>query len=114
MQIEQRPFSYLAVLVFFLLLVLLVSCRSKDQLSGLYQAEEKDLSKQVETLIELKANGDGAWKVGNEEVPFAWYIKGAELRINTKGGGVVVGIIEGDTIDITLPGTRKMSFRKIR
>ena len=91
MPIEQRTFYPLRLLPILLLLVSLVSCGSKDRLAGVYKAVEKDLPKQVETLLELKPNGDGAWKVGDEEVPFSWYIKGAELRINTKGGGVIVG-----------------------
>ncbi len=98
----------------FLLLVLMVSCGSKEKLAGVYKADEKDLPKQVETLLELKPNGDGAWKVGDEEVPFSWYIKSGELRINTKGGGVIVGSFEKDIIQLTLPGTRKMSFKKIQ
>jgi hypothetical protein len=98
----------------FLLLILFVSCGSKDKLAGVYKAEEKGLIKQVETLLDLKPNGDGAWKVGDEEVPFSWYLKAGELRINTKGGGVIVGSIQGETIRMTLPGTKEMVFKKIQ
>jgi hypothetical protein len=97
-----------------LLLFLVVACNSKNQVAGNYQAEEKDLPGQVETVLELKANGDGAWKSGGEEIPFSWHIKGGELRINTKGGGVIVGGLEKDMIHLTLPGKEKMTFRKIR
>lgn len=114
MPLKQKLFSPFGLLPIFLLLVLLVSCSSKDKLAGVYKAEEKDLPKQVETVVELKSNGDGAWKVGDEEVPFSWYIKGSELRINTKGGGVIVGSIEKDTIRMTIPGTREMAFKKIQ
>ncbi len=114
MPIEQKPFILYGCCPSSLLLVLLVSCGSKDRLAGVYKAVEKDLPKQVETLVELKPNGDGAWKVGDEEVPFSWYIKGGELRINTKGGGVIVGTIERDIIQMTLPGTKKMAFKKIQ
>lgn len=96
-----------------LLLILLVSCGSKDDFAGTYKAEAIDSPRQAETLIELKVNGDGIWRVGDEEVPFSWYIKGAELRVNTKGGGVIVGAIEKDAIQITLPGTKTMSFKKV-
>jgi hypothetical protein len=114
MPTKQNPFYPLRLLPIFLLLIFVVSCGSKDQLAGTYKAAEKDLPKQVETLVELKPNGDGAWKVGDEEVPFSWYIKDTELRINTKGGGVIVGSIEKDTIQMTIPGTKKMTFKKIR
>ena len=74
-----------------LLLILILSCGSKDRFIGVYQAELKDSPKQTETVLELKADGDGVWRVGDDEVPFSWYIKGGELRVNTKGGGVIVG-----------------------
>jgi len=57
-------------------------------------------------------NGYGIWRVGDEEVPFSWHIKGDELRVNTKGGGVIVGAIENDAIRITLPGSKTLSFKK--
>ncbi len=114
MPIEQKPFYPLRLLPIFMFLFLLVSCGSKDKLAGVYKAEEKDLPKQVETLLELKPNGDGAWKVGDEEVPFSWYIKGDELCINYMVCGVIVGSIERDTIQMTLPGTKQMAFKKIQ
>jgi len=114
MGITQHSFFHYRLLPLFLLLILTVACGSKDEVAGNYQAEGNDLPGQVATVIELKANGDGAWKSGGEEIPFSWQIKGAELRINTKGGGVIVGALEKDTIHLTLPGKEKMTFRKIR
>ena len=97
-----------------LLLILIISCGSRDQFTGTYRADAGDSPKQAEIMIELKANGDGVWRVGDEEVPFAWDIKGGELRVNTKGGGVIVGAIEKDTVRISLPGSKMMSFKKTR
>ena len=111
-----KPHSYfhyrLLPLVLFLLLV--AACGSKDKVAGNYQEEGKDLSSDAATVLELKANGDGAWKSSGEEIPFSWHVKGGELRINTKGGGVIVGGLEKDAIHLTLPGNRKMTFRRIR
>jgi len=72
------------------------------------------LPKQAETILELKANGNGIWRVGDEEVPFSWYIKGGGLRVNTRAGGVMVGTIKHDAIHITLPGSKTLSFKKIQ
>jgi len=94
--------------------MLMISCGPKDKFTGIYKAEAEDVPRHAETIVELKANGDGVWKVGDEEVTFSWYIKGGELRVNTKGGGVIVGTIEKDAIQITLPGTKTMSFMKIQ
>ncbi len=94
-------------------LLLLFSCGSKDQVIGIYQAHPEDLQKQAEIAIELKPNGAGIWRVNDEEVSFAWYVKDGELRVNTKGGGVIVGTMEKDTFHISLPGTKSMAFKKV-
>ncbi len=114
MPMESRSNNRMRLLPLCLLLVLMISCGSKDQLIGTYKAEVKDSSKQAETVLGLKANGDGIWRVGDEEVPFLWYIKGGELRINTKGGGIIVGTVENGGIHITLPGSKALYFKKIQ
>jgi hypothetical protein len=103
----------------FVLLVSLLSCGSEDKYVGVYQAQATWTAKQGVTILELKANGDGLWRASSGkvtgtfvEVPFAWYIKRGELRVNTKAGGVIIGKIDKDTIQITLPGSRALTFRK--
>jgi len=95
----------------------LLSCESKDKYVGVYKAVQESPN-QREIILELKENGDGLWKVGTEgtfvEVPFAWYIKRGDLRLNTKAGGVIVGKIDKDTIHLTLPGSKALTFRKTR
>jgi hypothetical protein len=102
------------LLAFCLLLVLMASCESKDKYAGVYKAEAKETPKQAEITVELKANGDGLWRVGDEEVAFSWDIKGGELRVNTKGGGVIIGKIKKDTLQITLPNMKTLTFKKMR
>lgn len=97
-----------------LLLILTLSCGSNDSYVGTYKATASDSPKQGETTMELKQNGDGVWKVGDDEIPFSWDVKGGELRVNTKGGGVIVGSLGKDTIRITLPGSITVSFKKVR
>jgi hypothetical protein len=97
-----------------LLLVLMGSCESKDKYAGVYKAEAKETPKQAEITVELKANGDGLWRVGDEEVAFSWDIKGGELRVNTKGGGVIIGKIKKDTLQMTLPNMKTLTFKKMR
>ena len=91
------------------LLMFLLSCESKDKYAGAYKAEGRG-----EIILELQGSGAGLWRVGSDEVPFVWYIKRGELRVNTKGGGVIVGKIEKDTIQMTLPGSKAMTFKKIQ
>lgn len=103
----------------FVLLMLLLSCESKEKYVGTYKAEGQKPGKEI--ILELKENGDGLWRVSSDEVagtfvevPFAWYIKRGDLRVNTRAGGVIVGKIEKDTIQITLPGSETLIFRKAR
>ena len=105
----------------FLLLLLLLSCGSDEKYVGTYKAMGQESTKHREIVLELKENGDGLWRVGSDqakgtfvEVPFAWYIKRGDLRVNTKTGGVIVGKIDKDTIRMTLPGSKELLFRKTR
>jgi hypothetical protein len=112
MKRESRYKGHGRLLGLCLVMILVFGCESKDKYAGVYKAQ--DPAKQTEIVVELKANGDGLWRVGSEEVTFAWYIKRGELRVNTKGGGVIVGEINKDTIRLTLPNSRTMTFKKVQ
>jgi len=95
-------------------LLLLLSCESKDRYAGVYKAEGDAVKQEI--ILELKANGEGVWRTGSKEVfsqiPVVWYVKHGELRVNTKEGGVIVGKMEKDTIRMTLPAVVPLTFRK--
>lgn len=95
-----------------LVLMLVWSCGDRGKVAGTYKAEAIQGGKQVQSTLDLKENGEGSWKVSDDEVTFSWYIKNNELRVNTKGGGVLVGTLEKDVIRITLPGFDTLSFKK--
>ena len=95
------------------LLIFTFSCGSKDRYAGLYKAQENESQKPSETYIELKENGEGVWRMEDEEDSFSWYVKGDEIRLNTKAGGIIVAKIQDDTLEIVLPGQKKMSFKKV-
>jgi hypothetical protein len=101
------------VLSVCLLFMLLLACESRDSYIGTYRVEVDRLPKKTEVVMELKANGDGLWKMADEEIPFTWYVKSGELRINTKGGGVIVGSVAADAIQVILPGTGVLFLKKI-
>ena len=90
-----------------------ISCSSKAEYAGLYKAQDTESKKYTDISIELKENGDGAWRVSDDEESFTWYVKGGdELRLNTKLGGVIVGEIQDGTIVIILAGRDKITFKK--
>jgi len=98
-----------------LCLLLLLSCESRERYAGVYKAAPSETVKQ-EIVLELKANGEGFWRVGSKdtssEIPVVWYLKHGDLRVNTKEGGVIVGKIEKDTILMTLPALGLLTFKK--
>ena len=66
----------------------------------------------MEAALELKGDDNGLWTTNEKEVPFRWSIKGKEIRLHTKEGGVIIGKISDDTITVTLPGDKVMTFKK--
>jgi hypothetical protein len=109
---EKRFVTPIGMWLLCLCLVFSVSCESKEKYAGKYVATQKDASTKEKIYLELKPSGDGSWIVGDREVSFSWYIKGGDLRVNTKEGGVLVGKIEGNTIKITLPMRGEIVFTK--
>ncbi|MBN1105982.1 MAG: hypothetical protein JXL84_21405 [Deltaproteobacteria bacterium] len=91
-----------------------LSCDSREKVAGTYRAEGEVSPERGEVSVELKESGDGVWRKGDEEVPLSWYMKGGELRLNTKGGGVLVGKVRGDEIRMTLPGGKTLGFRRVK
>lgn len=89
-------------------------CNSRDRYIGTYQSVEAGSAAKDATMIELNPNGDGFWKRHEEEVPISWFIKGDELRINTKDGGIMVGKIKNNEFSIILPGKGVITFKKIQ
>ena len=104
---------YIGCLLVALLLVLSPACTSEEQYVGTYEAQAEEDSKYADTTIELKEGGQGTWTMMADEASFEWYVKGDELRLNTKMGGVIVGELEDDdSFEIELPGAGKMTFEK--
>ncbi|MHC1728825.1 MAG: hypothetical protein AB9866_22950 [Syntrophobacteraceae bacterium] len=114
MNVRQNLRGGIWLLPLCLLVFLMLSCGSKEQLVGTYVANATDTARQSETTLELKVNGEGIWRVGDDEVNFSWYVKRDELRLNTKNGGVIVGDYQNDIIRITLPGIKSLSFKKVK
>jgi hypothetical protein len=93
-----------------LLLIVNFSCDRKEGYVGIYVAQGEDVSKTSE--IELKENGEGVWRVFDDETSFGWSVSKSEIRLHTKSGGVIIGKIKGTIIEIALPGRSVMYFKK--
>ncbi len=103
--------KYMGMALGCLFLIFASSCGSETQYVGVYKAQDTESQKQSE--IELKNDGEGVWRVEDNEESFAWNKKGDEIRLNTKQGGVIVAKIQDDTLKITLAGGKKLSFKKV-
>jgi hypothetical protein len=106
------PNSLLPFLLCFMLFSI-YACEPKDIYEGVYKVEGETPPKNTETQLELKERGIGVWRVFDEEVSFRWDIKDSEIWLSTKLGGIIIGKIRGEIIEITLPGSKAMSFRKV-
>jgi hypothetical protein len=95
-----------------LFLIFTLSCGSKEEYAGTYFVQKAVSPKHYVAVIELKEDGQGVWRVFEEEVSFRWSVRGNEIRVHTKEGGIIIGKIQGDVIEITLPGAKSMSFKK--
>jgi hypothetical protein len=95
-----------------LVLTFIFSCERAERYVGTYVARATEALEPSDIHIELKENGQGVWRVLDDEAPFKWDVKGDEIRLHTKAGGVILGKIQGDTLQIALPGREVRHFKK--
>ncbi len=109
-----RDKNSILIITIFLAIVLSFACDNKQKYIGLYRAEGEELQEGRETTIELKENGQGLWRVEDDETSFTWGVNANEIRLHTKTGGVIVGMRRNSGIEITLPNSKKVFFTKIK
>ncbi len=114
MSIKVKLLACLRLVLFCLLVSAPAACDRGNPHVGNYIAEIKDSRHYHETSLELKENGVGVWRVGDDEVNFSWYVKDDELRLNTRNGGVIVGSIDNQVIHVTLPGPTELIFKRLK
>jgi hypothetical protein len=106
--------NYLSIVLMGFILLITLSCDKKERYTGIYLPEGKESPEQSETYIELKENGQGIWRIHDDEVSMRWTIKDNEIWLHTKAGGIVIGKIKDDAVEITLPGRSITYFKKSR
>lgn len=100
------------VIFLFLLVLIPQGCGSPKRYMGTYVSVSAGEPPRMETTLELKDNDSGVWTTNEKEVQFRWSVKGNEIRLHTKEGGVITGKIADHTITVTLPGDKVMTFQK--
>jgi hypothetical protein len=99
----------------FLCLILAgaASCDRKERYAGIYREVGGEALNPVENYIELKENGQGVWRVSDDEAPFSWRVTNSEIRLYTKSGGVIVAAIKDkDLLEISFPGSKSRRYKK--
>jgi hypothetical protein len=111
--LQQANYVNVRWIVFLCFILLsLFSCGPQDIYKGVYRVEGEHPAKHSMAQIELKEKGMGVWRVHNDEASFRWDVKDSEIWLSTKLGGIIIGKIQGGFIEITLPGSKTMSFKR--
>lgn len=80
---------------------------------GKYEAEVTLSGMATAVYLELGENGRGSWATDVDNVDFRWDIDGNKIRIHTRSGGVIIGRIDDNSIEIHLPGVGAHHFTKV-
>lgn len=97
-----------------LFLILISACGEEGRFVGVYTEEVKGSQSPSGNTIELNENGAGVWRTIDDETSLTWDARGNEIRFHTKSGGVILGTIQDDILEVVLPGPRIKRFKKAR
>jgi len=112
---QTRPSSiFILFSLACLVLVFTFGCTREDKYIGSYTATEKSPPEFREMQVELQKDGQGIRRVGDEEVRFEWNVKGSELRIHTRDGGILIAKMNNGILAVTLPGSKILYLQKVK
>ncbi|WP_028573606.1 hypothetical protein [Desulfonatronovibrio hydrogenovorans] len=94
-----------------LLLIVISACTDQSAMTGTYKGAEKD-APGVQSQIVLKDNGEGTWETDIDLVQFRWKVRGSEIWLHTKTGGVILGTLTPDGFHLDLPNVGTFVFIK--
>jgi hypothetical protein len=94
----------------WLIALLCLACSGPSDLPGRYEATHSGLSGPVGVIMVLGEDGSGKWEIGGEELPFSWSGQQAGVRVHTRDGAVVEGVLEGRDVRLDVPGAGKLLF----
>jgi hypothetical protein len=104
-----------ALLLIVMLVICAIACGREDKFVGAYHSLPDSPPGYPEVYLELRNGGEGVRRVGEETIPFRWNVKGNEIRIHTRSGGVIVGTMQKeDVLAVNLPGSEIAYLKKIK
>ncbi len=63
-------------------------------------------------ILELREAGQGAWNTDSESIAFKWDVKGKELWLHTRAGGVIQAAVVDRELVVDMPGAGRLVFRR--
>ena len=102
------------ITVLFLFPLFMFACRDTMSLTGKYMSQGDKDRHLPDIVLILGANGQGSWAGEGDSVDFRWDFGENEIRLHTRSGGVLLGRIIGESIEISLPGTGPLIFKKVK
>ncbi len=110
----KRICAYGILLLIIFPMAAIVGCeKKKSTMAGKYEAQITEGTELATVYLELAENGRGSWAVEEDNVDFRWDEDDGQIRLHTLSGGVIVGKIEGNSMDIHLPGVGRHHFEKV-
>ena len=112
---EKRQHYYRKMIYSLVCLVLMLTfaCAREEKFIGTYKSTEKNPPEFSDVLVELKEGGKGIRTGRGEYITFEWETKGNEIRIHTKGGGIIIGKMRHGVLEVSLPGPKIFYLKKI-
>jgi hypothetical protein len=86
----------------------LLACSSATDPSGRYVSVDG----QPAVQLDLKQDGKGEWTTDIDAVPVQWEVRGGEVWLHTKTGGVIKGTLSGGTLVFDLPGAPGFTLQR--
>ncbi len=108
-----KGFSSVLLITSLCSLLLVMSCESNTRFAGKYASEDDGNQNVPKVNLELASNGHGIWAIEEDNVSFRWEVRDNKILIHTKSGGVIIGKINGNTVEISLPGMNVHRLKKI-
>jgi hypothetical protein len=108
-----KKFSGWSIWIGILVLGGLGGCGGNEGFPGRYRAEIKGAGPPQAAILELNENGQGVWKISGDQLSFKWEVRGEEIRLHTREGGVLIGFREDKTIHLRLPGMPALTFTRL-
>jgi hypothetical protein len=95
-----------------LALIAAAGCGRSSPLAGQYEAAYGDDGRDRTIVLDLREGGQGAWTVDDASITFKWDVRGDEVLLHTRTGGVIRVAVGDGELTADLPGAGRLVFRR--